>query len=368
MVGITTDGIVRRRLGRRSPETERRDQMARSQRSAVPAQPPQRQPTPAVARPSLAVLQTKPLLQPRGESQAIEAAIIALGDSDAVALKFLQDVLKKAKQDANCGPVGERLDVCTKFVERARKRLAKADEDLARMQHERAELDSEFAEGVARLEALRAEAAAVVSCRTAEYCCGGSSHARCHRQPSHGACTDEFAERVWATLPMRLGGLGLRSASRMAPAAFWASWADALPMLSARLPELTDRVVEGLSTQPRGCLAQIHEATMVLDRSGFVGRPGWHELRAGRRPSVQISSESWVFFPRVTFHEDPGVCPVVPRKPGSLEIPLRTGFQRRPLRSSCRAGVQGGTATLSSSVFGEVTTSFGHHRIEVRVR
>ena len=35
-----------------------------------------------------------------------------------------------------------------------------------------------------------------------------------------------------ATLPLRLGGLGLRSARRMAPAAFWVSWADALPMLS----------------------------------------------------------------------------------------------------------------------------------------
>ena len=102
-------------------------------------------------------------------------------------------------------------------------------------------------------------------------------------------------QRGWAhqlaTLPMRLGGLGLRSASRMAPAAFWASWADALPMLSARLPELTDRFVEGHSTQPRGCLAQLHEATMVLDRSGFVGRPGWHELKAGRHPPVPISSE-----------------------------------------------------------------------------
>ena len=30
---------------------------------------------------------------------------------------------------------------------------------------------------------------------------------------------------VLATMPMRLGGLGLQSARRMAPAAFWASWA-----------------------------------------------------------------------------------------------------------------------------------------------
>ena len=34
-----------------------------------------------------------------------------------------------------------------------------------------------------------------------------------------------------ATLPMRLGGAGLRSAERTAPAAYWASVADALPRL-----------------------------------------------------------------------------------------------------------------------------------------
>ena len=45
-----------------------------------------------------------------------------------------------------------------------------------------------------------------------------------------------------ATMPMRLGGLGLRSAARMAPAAFWASWADALPTISNRLPEVANRV------------------------------------------------------------------------------------------------------------------------------
>ena len=44
--------------------------------------------------------------------------------------------------------------------------------------------------------------------------------------------------RCLATLPMRLGGLGLRLATRMGPAAYWASWADAFPMISARLPSL----------------------------------------------------------------------------------------------------------------------------------
>ena len=39
-----------------------------------------------------------------------------------------------------------------------------------------------------------------------------------------------------ASLPMRMGGLGLRRATRMALAAYWASWADALQMVDQRLP------------------------------------------------------------------------------------------------------------------------------------
>ena len=54
---------------------------------------------------------------------------------------------------------------------------------------------------------------------------------------------------------------------------------------------MTNRVVEDLSNHPQGCLAQLEDATRVLDRSGFVGRPEWHELRAGRRPPDPISSE-----------------------------------------------------------------------------
>ena len=49
------------------------------------------------------------------------------------------------------------------------------------------------------------------------------------------------AERL-TTLPMRTGGVGLRSACRMAPAACWASWADALPMFQDRLPAIAQSV------------------------------------------------------------------------------------------------------------------------------
>ena len=46
--------------------------------------------------------------------------------------------------------------------------------------------------------------------------------------------------RAVATLPAALGGLGLLSAARTAPAAYWAGWADALPVLRERLVVLAE--------------------------------------------------------------------------------------------------------------------------------
>ena len=89
-----------------------------------------------------------------------------------------------------------------------------------------------------------------------------------------------------ATLPMRLGGLGLRRASRMAPAAFWSSWADALQMIHQRLPDVAHTIVQSLDG-PRevgGCLGDLRAVTTVLDQQGFIGRPSWAELRGGCRP------------------------------------------------------------------------------------
>ena len=42
------------------------------------------------------------------------------------------------------------------------------------------------------------------------------------------------------TLPLRFGGLGLRSAQRTGAAAYWASWADTLAMMKARCPQLAE--------------------------------------------------------------------------------------------------------------------------------
>ena len=43
-----------------------------------------------------------------------------------------------------------------------------------------------------------------------------------------------------ASLPMHMGGLGLRRALKMAPAACWASWADVLHMIHQRVAQFED--------------------------------------------------------------------------------------------------------------------------------
>ena len=102
----------------------------------------------------------------------------------------------------------------------------------------------------------------------------------------HVPAEDEEEARNISTLPMRMGGLGLRSAERCAPAAFWASWADALPMIAERNPAVATEVVDQLSSQEplHGCLQELHDASVLLDMQGFQWRPSWVELRDGKRP------------------------------------------------------------------------------------
>ena len=51
-----------------------------------------------------------------------------------------------------------------------------------------------------------------------------------------------------AQLALRHGGLGLRSATRHAPAAYWASWADALRAIARRDPDFAHEVAGSLAS------------------------------------------------------------------------------------------------------------------------
>ena len=89
-------------------------------------------------------------------------------------------------------------------------------------------------------------------------------------------------------LPCRLGGLGLRSAVRTAPAAYWSAWADALPVLARRFPEVARRY-QALSDSEADmipdCLSAVSDARRALHEIGFP-LPSFLEILAGARPPV----------------------------------------------------------------------------------
>ena len=105
----------------------------------------------------------------------------------------------------------------------------------------------------------------------------------------------ENAKRI-ASLRCVNGGLGLRSARRTAQAAFWAAWADALPMLHRRVPQYASQWsealefaqanvahVEFLKQLPSG-LQEAELARRHLLAEGFRDCPTWEDIREGVLP------------------------------------------------------------------------------------
>ena len=91
--------------------------------------------------------------------------------------------------------------------------------------------------------------------------------------------------RSAATLPLALGGLGLRSALRTRSSAFWASWADCLSMFFKRYRDLVTDFVDQLEGVPEAehlrCAAL---AARRLDGVQGFEIPSWRALMEGARP------------------------------------------------------------------------------------
>ena len=91
-------------------------------------------------------------------------------------------------------------------------------------------------------------------------------------------------------MPPSFGGLGLFSAERVSSAAYWAAWADALPVLRARYPEVADGLVHDneLEGEPaRPCLRAAALAAHRLAEAGWEARPDWDACARGAgRPAV----------------------------------------------------------------------------------
>ena len=171
-------------------------------------------------------------------------------------------------------------------------------------------------------------------------------------------------------------GSWIGSASRMAPAAFWVSWADALHMIDQRLPRVSRTIVGRLTGgDAQGCLGALVRATEILDRDCFMMRPPWEEFQGGKRPPSSENAEpgewqhGWqrVFHFRVPLSGDRGHCPVMLRRPGPLAFSLRTLHQRRVARSSDRPGVQGHPGTFPHAGSGEVAFAIANREGSVRV-
>ena len=79
-----------------------------------------------------------------------------------------------------------------------------------------------------------------------------------------------------ARLPLRLGGLGLRSATDQRHAAYWASWTDALPAIHVRAPEVAARLIHELDAARCPALQAVGHAVSHLRTAGYNPR-GWRE-------------------------------------------------------------------------------------------
>ena len=105
-----------------------------------------------------------------------------------------------------------------------------------------------------------------------------------------GGVAQTDAAHAWslASLPAIYGGLGLQSAERTAPAAYWAAWVDALPVIRARLPQSADRCLEALEQGNTGgqasCLREAASARNLLLAEGWDSCPTWRTAYDGTRP------------------------------------------------------------------------------------
>ena len=72
-------------------------------------------------------------------------------------------------------------------------------------------------------------------------------------------------------LPFREGGLGLRSAARLAPAACWASWVDCLSQVCARTPHVCAQLLEELEGPPSRaqCVREAQDGATLLASEGM---------------------------------------------------------------------------------------------------
>ena len=124
-----------------------------------------------------------------------------------------------------------------------------------------------------------------------------------------------------ASLPLSMGGLGLRSTSRTAVSAHWASWADCLGMIQERHATIADLFIRSLDAPPESAfhLSGAVECRTLLTGVGFE-TPSWFVVASAppRRPTVAetdpaVRAHGWQFFASRAVEEQFVASTVTPR-------------------------------------------------------
>ena len=115
-------------------------------------------------------------------------------------------------------------------------------------------------------------------------CCETRSHEG-HRPRK---CADA---KVAASMPLNLGGMGLRDPLRVATPAYWANWADCMPMIFKRHAHVANLFVHELDGARGGALGAAAKARRAV--TGVLGfdPPTWEALVAGARPPTMEPEE-----------------------------------------------------------------------------
>ena len=144
-----------------------------------------------------------------------------------------------------------------------------------------------------------------------------------------------------ARLPLRLGGLGLRSAAAVARAVYWASWAGSLPFLERQTPSLFRAALPHLSLPEAHAPSRAAAAAVLVLADPSWEPPTWQDVLAGALPAARSDDADSLFLSGDRGWQRHALRPwrtVSSRTCPSTLIPLRWRCWSRS-RGCSRAGV-----------------------------
>ena len=139
-----------------------------------------------------------------------------------------------------------------------------------------------------------------------------------------------------AHLPLHLGGLGLTSATITAAPAYWASWADTLPILYRQAPQQATTLLQQLEaeTPATPSIQALTQAMDQLQRHGFEP-PSWADLVQGSAPPTQPDPEQRPRT-RMATPSSFSITPGLPRRTHSKPRPSQPGHAPIAVQPICQ--------------------------------